>query len=835
MSKQVKNRRTPKKKNNILRNILYSLLLLFFIGVIAGCIAGAVFFAYIAQNAPKFESKQLYSIEPSNIYDNKGNLITSIGTEDRVILTYDQIPEVLINAIIATEDSRFFQHRGIDLPRFIVASAYQVLGKNVGGASTLTMQLSKNTYTSKNASGWEGIKRKFTDVYLAVFKIEPTYSKEEILEFYVNSQFLGSGYGVEVTSKNYFGKSAKDLNLAEAAMIAGLFQAPGKYNPYTNPEGTEERRQDVLRLMKRHGYITEEEYNIAKVMTVEKIVQPKQYKDIGSGLVDPTYQYFVDMAIEEVRRETGYDPYTTSMDIYTTMDSTHQKTVSDIMNGKTFKWQKKKVQAGIAVVDVHTGAITAVGGGRNVSTANSLNRATDIKRQIGSTAKPLYDYAPAIEYLNWNTGTMISDEAYTYSNGKKINNWDGKYIGYNTITTHLKMSRNIPALKTFQAVKNEDIVKFVKNLGLHPEVYNGKIHEAHAIGGYNGENPLSMANAYAAFANGGYYNEPYSVAKVIYNDTGEVYVTKNETKQVMSDSTAYLITKMLQETASYGIDAGSYKGINGLKYAAKTGTTNFDEATIKKYKLKGTPINEYWIVGYNNQYSIGIWYGYDKITDGYLTLGGSQHQKLLQAVGKKVFKAGTDKWTQPKSVSKGTVETGSATPILPSEYTPSSYKTTAYFVSGTEPNKVSEVFSKLPSVSGLTSVNNGDGSATISWNAISTPKALDKSYISSLNASAFKDKAGADKFANSQISKNKKFLGSLGYNVYIEKNGTTELKGFTTEPYFTLQEENGSYRVTIKSTYKNYATLMSPGVNTMVTITGYTAPTPTPEENITQP
>ncbi len=835
-----------KKKYSKWQIALYVFLLIIFVGIIASCILVTSFFIYIASTAPKFNTQKLYTSEPSVVYDSDGKVIANIGTQDRVLLTYDELPEVLVNAIIATEDSKFFQHNGLDLPRFLVASTKQVLGGYGGGASTITMQLSKNFYTNTNAEGIEGIIRKFKDIYMSVFKIEPSYSKQEILEFYVNSFFLGNGYGVEVTAKNYFGKSAKDLNLSEAAMIAGLFQAPGSYNPYTNPEDTEERRQTVLYLMRRHGYISEEEYKIAKEMTVEKIVQPSTSSNIGSGLVDPDNQYFVDMVIEDVIKKTGKNPYTTSMKIYSTLNSKAQKAVSDIMNGKNYKWQNSKVQGAVAVVDIETGAIQAVGGGRNVKAANTLNRATKLNKQIGSTAKPLYDYGPAIEYLNWNTGTILADEKTTYSDGTEINNWDGSYIGYNTIETHLKLSRNIPALKTFKALDKKNIIEFVTNLGLAPEIYScdsgyrlsrnkcinktnqndivdakqtKPLHEAHAIGGYNGENPLSMATAYAAFGNGGYYNEPYSFTKIVYSDTDETYVNKTETKQVMSDSTAYIITHMLQETASYGIDSGSYRDVNGIKYAAKTGTTNFDEDTKKEKKLPYNAVNDYWVVGYNTQYSIAVWYGYDKISDGYNLLGSSQHQRLFQAVAKKVFTSKKD-FEKPSSVVQVTTEADSATPILPSEFTPSAYKRTSLFVSGTEPNKVSTRFSRLEDVGNLTASNNGDGTATISWSPVGTPDALNLSYITDLNKSAFNG-SGASRYASTVLAKNKAILGSLGYNVYVQGNdGKLTLKGWTSSTNYKLSEANGTYKVVVKTCYSKFKSNMSNGKNVTVNITG---------------
>lgn len=841
-----KNKNDTSKAKKILKGMGYTFLLFFFIGIIAGCIAATAFFIYIAANAPEFDENKLYTSEPSVIYDVNGSVIANIGTEDRIILTYDEMPEVLINAIIATEDSKFFQHNGIDLPRFLVASAKQLTGGGGGGASTLTMQISKNRYTSTEASGWEGIKRKFTDVYMAVFKIEPAYSKEEILEFYANSFFLGNGYGVEVTSKNYFGKSAKDLNLSEAAMIAGLFQAPGTYNPYKNPEATEERRKTVLYLMHRHGYITDTEYEIALEMTVDKIVKENTTTDIASGIINEEHQLFVDMVLQDVESKTGNNPYTTSMQIYTTLDPKQQKHVSDIMNGKTYKWENKNVQAGVAVVDIETGAITAIGGGRNVSAANTLNRATNVRRQIGSTSKPLFDYGPAVEYLSWNSGTILKDERDTYSNGQTINNWDNGYKGFQTIEQNLAQSRNIPALRAFRANKSADIIEFVTNLGLTPDIYScnegyrlkGKycinkenssdkidanitkdLYEAHSIGGYPGETPLVMANAYAAFGNGGYYNEPYSFTKIIYNDTGDVFINKTETKQVMSDSTAYIITHMLVKTAEYGIDSGSYGNINGIKYAAKTGTTNFDTATKKAYKLSSNAVNDYWVVGYNTRYSIGVWYGYDSIKDGNNRLGSSQHQRLFQAVAKGIFKDKSE-FKQPSSVIKVKTETGTGTSLLPGPNTPSSYTTTSLFVAGTEPNQTSTRFNKLSDITDLAASDNGDGSATISWSPIATPDAFNPNYLTSnLNKSSFPGN-DATEYANRFVSQSKGIFGELGYNVYVEKNGQLELKGWTAETNYVVNESNGSHKIVVKSCYSKYSANMSNGKSVNISITG---------------
>lgn len=219
-----------------------------------------------------------------------------------------------------------------------------------------------------------------------------------------------------------------------------------------------------------------------------------------------------------------------------------------------------------------------------------------INRQIGSTSKPLYDYAPGIEYENWSTYTPFVDEKYSYSDGTEINNWDRKYNGYMTMRTALAQSRNIPALKAFQKNKNSNIKKFVKSLGLHPEVAsNGTLHEAHSIGGYTGESPLSMSGAYAAFGNGCNYIEPHSYTKIKYRENDEEEEREVKKTRVMSEETAYMMTSLLQSSAQGGL--GAQANVGGAVFGAKTGTSNYDEATLKKYHMRDSAINDLWVNG----------------------------------------------------------------------------------------------------------------------------------------------------------------------------------------------------------------------------------------------
>jgi len=800
-----KQKSTNKKKKG--KIVLLTLLSLFIIGLIIAII----FFIYIALSADKFNPDKLYTKEASVLYDTDGKAFAHLGSEMREKIKYNQTSEELVNAIVATEDSRFFQHNGFDLPRFLKASFGQILGQNAGGASTLTMQVSKNQLTSTESSGFAGIKRKFTDIYSSIFQIESNYSKEEIFEFYINSYYLGSGaYGVEQAAQTYFNKDAKDLNLSEAAMIAGLFQSPVQYDPNLHPDRTEQRRLIVLKLMKRHGYITDEEYELAKKMTVDKIVIKG-----GSAHTDSAkYQGFIDTVAEDVKEKTGYDPYSYSMKIYTTMNREKQDEINKIMSGEDFKWENDKVDAGAVVLETKTGSIVAVAAGRNSTGAKSFNNATMMKQQIGSTAKPLFDYGPAIEYLGWNTYHPIIDEKYSYSDGTEINNWDGRYKGIITIRDALVDSRNIPALKTFQSVKNSDIKDFVTKLGLSPEVAsNGKLHEAHAIGGYTGESPLTVAAAYAAFGNEGYYIEPHSFTKVVFDKDDKTYEVDTKKTKVMGKDTAYMVTDMLIDTAKSAL--GNYSNINGAQYAAKTGTTNFDEKTMKARKLPSNAVKDLWVAGYNPEYSIAVWYGYDSISAGTNRFGSSQNSRLFQAIAKDFFKS-DKKFTKPDNVVEVTVEKYCGYPLLPSANTPDNMKTTELFKDSTKPTEVSNRYNTLANVTDAKATVSGN-KVTLTWKGIGTPDALNRSYWSPIVNKAFSISSDQTTYLNYIMGINDKMLGTVVYNVYL-KNGSSLTKvasvSDTTATIKLPTTANPTY--VVKASYTKYAGCESSGTEIKV-------------------
>ena len=702
------------KKSKMRKFIKTISLMIIVVGIL--CVIGFIgFFTYIVIKAPEFNVSKLERGETTLVYDKNNELKATLGSEKREKLTYDELPEVFIDAIIATEDSRFFQHNGFDAPRFIKASIGQVLGRDAGGASTLTMQVAKNNFTTKEVS----IIRKFTDIYLSIFKIERAFTKQEIIEFYVNAPFLGSSsFGVEQASQTYFGKSAKDMNLSEAALVAGLFQAPGDYDPNANPDLAHERRGVVLSLMVRHGYIDQEEADIANAISIEDLLKHGNYTVVSE------YQDYLDRVIEEIIKKTGLDPYIYPMLIYTNMDSGKQTAVNNIFSGATYAWPNDKVQAGVAVIDSNTGKILALGAGRNRTGERTFSYATDIDRQIGSTAKPLFDYGPGLEYNNWSTGKVFDDKPTNYAGGV-MSNFDFRYRGKMTLREALRQSINVPALLAFREVNNEQIKNFVTSLGITPEIDSyGGLHEAHAVGSFNGSNPLSMAGAYAAFSNGGSYYEPYTVNKIVLRDSNEELEFKSEKVKVMSDSTAYMITNVLEMVAS---DIG-VRYSAGTPVAIKTGTTNYDYETRVLYGYPSGTGPDGWICGYTTNISMAMWTGFNENEPGvYLSDTGMYNHRntLYRTLASAIFEANSGSFTKPSSVVSVTVEKNTDPLKLPSANTPADMRFTELFKRGTEPTEISKVYIPLDNVPNL-KLNNDENKVVLNWDAI--PKPTDATF-----------------------------------------------------------------------------------------------------------
>ncbi len=787
----------PKKKHRRRFRFWYWLLVLMVVFALFAFIGGVGFCYYIVKSAPEFDTEKMFEKEASRLFDANGNIYATLGTEQRQKVKYEELPQVLIDAIIATEDSRFFQHNGFDAPRFIKASISQVMGKGGGGASTLTMQLSKLAFTSTESSGIQGIIRKFTDIYMSVFKMEKYYTKEEIIEYYVNTPCLGGNiYGVKQAAAYYFGKDIRDLNLVEAAQLAGMFQSPNGYNPYINPNDANERKNTVLYLMKRHGYITDAEYEAGTAVEIKYLLNR------DSSLNANEYQGFIDTVVQEVIDRTGNNPYDVPMDIYTTMNPAKQ----DIINNfyRTWKFRDGMIEVGVGVIDVKNGAIIAVGAGRNKTKAMTLNVATfsgQTKRMPGSTIKPIMDYGPAIEYANLSTYGPFIDDKTSYAGGY-MKNFGGGYSGFKSMRDCLQRSINTCALQAFRLTTNEQKYEFATNLGIDFGDVTG-IPDSYSIGAFNGVSPVQLAGAYQAFANGGYYAEPHSFTKLIYRETDEEFEVNAERKRVMKPQTAYMITSVL-----IGATTSQVK-VKGTQVATKTGTTSYDTKVLKKFGLTSSTIPDSWTSSYSPDYAMAIWYGYvdglnkENVANKWILPNGhasSERLKIQAALANKIYEKNS-RFSNPGGFSSATVELETIPPQRPSAHTPDAFKGSFMFIAGTEPSETSIRFDTLSAPSNL-NYSIGDNSLNLSWTSPGIPSAIDPAWL--LNYFNTNYGEWAEKYYNKRIAYNNEIMGQFGFDIYLTAGSESKFVAWTDKSSYTidLSKYSGIYDgVMVRSAY----------------------------------
>ncbi|WP_410982474.1 transglycosylase domain-containing protein [Bacillus cereus] len=630
------NNEKTKGKTSFFRKFLIGCLIL---GIVA-LIGGVTTFFIMIKDAPKLEKSKLVNSQSAKIYDKDKNLIYEYGKEKRTNITYDQVPKLVENAFLATEDARFYDHSGVDFKGTSRAILVSLTG-NYGsqGGSTITQQVIKNYFLSMDKTP----KRKAQEIYLA-YKLEQQYSKHEILEMYLNKINLGNrSYGIATAAENYYGKELKELTLPEVAMLAGLPKGPSIYDPtkQQNVERATERRNVVLHLMNRHGYISKKQMEEAsKVPVTEGLLPPKE-------ITEMPYPAFIDAVVKEVEKElpdanVGSD----GLSIYTTLDPEAQKYADDLLNGNSISYPNDKFQGAFTFMDTKTGEIRAIGSGRgeNKATFKGHNMAIELDRSAGSTMKPIFDYGPAIEYLKWPTYHQLDDSPYKYSTGQQVQNADRTFKGMMTMRDALKMSRNIPAIKTAKEVGLSKAQSFAESLGIP---FKKDAVESTAIG-TNEVSPTEIAGAYAAFGNDGKYIKPHFVKKVVYPD-GKSQSFEPKSKRVMEDYTAYMITDMLRSVVKSG--TGTAANVSSLDVAGKTGTTNYSSKELARYGIPASASRDSWFAGYTPQYTMAVWTGYMK--DGSEDYISSKNTKIAQQIFKEMMsKFGTSeaKFKMPSSV-----------------------------------------------------------------------------------------------------------------------------------------------------------------------------------------
>ena len=692
--------------------------------VTVAIIAIVAIFAYYGATAPTIQASDLEGATETKILDKDGELIYSLGGEKRDIITSEQVPQLLKDAITSIEDKRFYSHMGID-PIRIAGSFLRnaKAGQITQGGSTITQQLVKLAVFSTKKED-QTYKRKIQEIMLAL-QLERNYSKEQILTYYLNKVYMANNvYGFGTASHYYFNKELSELSLPQVALLAGLPQAPNSYDPYANADQAKERRDLVLYSMKENGKITKEQYDqaVATPVTDGLIAHDNNVNSNDKALV---YDSFVTMVLKEVQEKTGLDPYNDGLTIETTIDSKAQQRLYDIVNTNDYiQYVNEKIQNAVVMLDTKTGAVRAVNGGRKQTTLLGYNRATDNTRSTGSTIKPVIDYGPAIEYLNYSTGQTIMDQRTTYSNGVELNNWDFSHKGAMTLRTALVYSRNTTALQTFKAVGETNIKSFLDNLDIQIK-NDGQDYlvESNSIGA--DISPIKMAAAYATFGNYGNYSKPYTVTKVTTRD-GQVTEFKPEQKQAMKDSTAYMITDVLKDSFKYGF--ATQAAIPGLPTAAKTGSSNY---TVEQKRAMGASdyediIPDSWFIGYSTDYTISAWTGYDNPYEqgGGVDTTEQEYSRLIYYYLMKYMAESSsgDDWVQPDSVVKQQIEIGSDPLSLPGPRTPANMIATELFVKGHVPTQQSMNYgTKIEGPTGLKATyDKSKKTLTVTWDNYQT-------------------------------------------------------------------------------------------------------------------
>jgi len=660
----------------IFKKILITLgILILFIIVVGGI---TVF--TIIRKAPKLDPDKLTLAQSPQIFDNQGELITTLQSiENRRSANIDEIPQVLIDAVISMEDVRFYEHSGIDIRRIAGAILSNVKnGFGSQGASTITQQVVKNLFLTGDKT-WT---RKIQEQYLAI-KLDKEYSKDEILEIYLNViYFSDSRYGVLEAADYYFSKKLSELTIEDAALLAAIPQRPNYFNPFNNPEAVETRRNIVISMMEKYGKITSKEAETAKKVSIEEQLQKSDRE------VYP-YQAFLDQVLNEVEAIEGIeasDIYTMGLKIYTSLDQDLQQYVENVMqSGEVIKFPDDKYQAGITVMDTKTGEVRAIGGSRKPTEGvRTWNWATNPRRSPGSSIKPILDYGPAVDEFEWSTYHQLVDEPHTYSDGTPVHNYDQEYKGSISLRKAMETSRNIPAVKAFQEVGIEKAKAFGERLGIELD----SIEESYSIGGFQtGVSSFQMAGAYGAFGNTGIYNAPHTVVKVEYPDGKVIDLTPKEVI-AMNDYTAFIITDILRTVVEGSEGTGRLAAISGIQIAGKTGSSNFTDEEKKDLNISDG-IKDSWFVGYSTELTTSVWTGYENNADGYIdTDSGSTDGQIARLLFKEIMTyAHEDRdeadFKQPDSVVRIGIDR--STGLLPSVSTPSSEIIYEYFVVGTEP------------------------------------------------------------------------------------------------------------------------------------------------------
>lgn len=616
---------SPGKKKKKKRITMKRLLWTSFFTIAFAIFCAIAGYMYITVSGEKIlaENKdKLFIYETSKVYDRTGQLMGELSVNRSEPVEEEDIPEVVKQAFKATEDRRFDEHNGVDLWAIGRAAVKDVMARSLKeGGSTITQQLAKNMFLDFDKTFF----RKATEMSIAM-ALERHNTKDEILTMYLNRIFFGQkSYGIKAASQRYFGKSdLNDLELWEVATLAAIPKGPSIYNPVSNPEQSLKRRAVVLELMYQEGYITAAERDQAKAVEYAYVAPDKG----GS------YQAFMDYVVKEAEDKFGLTEDQMNRGgykIYTTMDMQAQKAVEKAFANDDFfeeSVDEQQVQASIVIQNHENGSLIALLGGRDYE-RKGFSRVTS-RRQPGSAFKPIVSYAPALESGKFTVNSLISNEQQCFGDycPKNLHGYS-KTID---MTTALTKSENIPAVWLLNEVGVGTGLKMAKDMGITMDKDDRNL--AIALGGLTyGTNTLEMSGAFSVFANGGNYNEPYSIKSIQDHDGVEKYkYNAPKPKRVISEQTAYYMTSMMQNVINDG--TGKRAKID-RPVAGKTGTTQHGISGLKSSKNR-----DVWFVGYTPEWTASIWMGYDQADKNHLLNGSSGQAASLFATIMKEALAG---------------------------------------------------------------------------------------------------------------------------------------------------------------------------------------------------
>ena len=549
-------------------------------------------YAQVSREVPKLDSYSSTELaQTSIVYDNEGNVVDELhGVQNRYVVSMKKIDPTLQEAVVAIEDHRFYKHRGLDFEAIGRAAKENIANLSIQeGGSTLTQQLMKNTYIAQEKRALPSFQRKFTEASLA-WQYEQKHSKKEILEQYLNTVYFGANaYGAEAAAKTYFNKSAKELNLAESAMLAGIINLPGAYDPFNDPASAVARRNVVLDKMLQYGYIDKQKHDEA--VSQELVLSRGRVKHQSDN------EYFLDAVRKELAREYGDQMvYEGGLKIYTTLDPQLQERASTSVN--EILYDPNDPSAALVSIEPSTGAVKSMVGGSDFQQVK-FNLATQGQRQPGSTFKPFVlataieqGISPASRYVSQPLSIpMPADSANPYYN---VINYEDKYRGPITIEDATKYSDNAVYVQLAQDLGIENVVDMAHRLGIKSEL---DAYLPTAIGGLRkGVTPLEMASAYATFANQGIRMKPYLIDKVAQEKNGKEVTLKEpklEGERVISRDVAAEVNKVMSDVGDF---YGTKAALGGRPVATKTGTS-------EQY-------SDAWFLGYTPQLATSVWVGY---------------------------------------------------------------------------------------------------------------------------------------------------------------------------------------------------------------------------------